>query len=514
MNNMANYEKDEKIYLEDNTCPNREERAGFAIKAYHGQATELLEDAKSGILEHQERQFEQSGGCMLNFYMTMRLGTIRDGVMIIHSPVGCTSLSMGYRETYRNVPQELGRPPVDFHWLTTNLSENDVVFGGAEKLKAAVYEAQRRYNPKSIFILTSCVSGVIGDDVEAVVNETQPNISAKIVPIHCEGHRSRVIQTTYDSLWHGVLKYLVREPEKKQEDLVNLASMFSYTWQDRLYIEKLLGKLGLRVNFIPEFATTEQFEQLGEAAVTAPLCSTFSEYLARGLKQEYDVPYFTYPSPMGFANTDEWLRKIAEHTGKEKIVEDVIEEERKLWGPELEVLKEKLAKVKGNGEKPTVIGAIGQGRVLTQNPFFKELGLDIPGTYCLDFDGFGVDDLETLINKIGDFEILVNTFQPAEQVNLCKSIDPDFYLTCPLKGGSYKRHKSVTRIHSTRGDPTPESQQVGYAGAVTFANLLYKSYINRAFNNMMLEKTGDLYKKWWYEQPDPLYYLKGEETSK
>ncbi len=509
---MSDFGKDEKVYLEDTTCPNREQRAGFAIKAYYGKATQLVEDAKEGRLEHQERRFEQSGGCMLNFYMTMRLSTVRDGVMIIHSPVGCTSLAIGYREVYRGVPSALGRPPIDFHWLNTNLSEDDVVFGGGEKLKATIYEAENRYSPKSIFILTSCVSGVIGDDVEAAVEEVQPEIKAKIVPIHCEGHRSRVIQTTYDAMWHGVLKYLVREPEKKQEDLVNLASMFSYTWQDRIYIEKLLGKMGLRVNFVPEFATTEQFEQLSEAAVTAPLCTTFSEYLARGLKQEYDVPYFTYPSPIGFANTDEWLRQIAEFTGKENIVEKVIEEEHKLWKPELLKLKEKLSNYKGDGNKPTAIGAIGQGRVLTQNPFFKELGLEIPGTYCLDFDGLAVEDMEMMIDRIGgDFDVLINTFQPAEQTNLCRSIDPDFYLTCPLKGGSYKRDKSVTRIHGVRGDPTPESQQVGYSGAVAFAHLLYKSMSNTAFPKLMLKKTQDFYKEWWFEQKNPLYYLK-EDT--
>ena len=124
------------------------------------------------------------------------------------------------------------------------------------------------------------------------------------------------------------MKYLTKKPEKKQNDLVNVASMLSYTWQDRLEIKRLLGKIGLRVNFVPEFASVEQFEQLSEAAVTAPLCPTYTDYLARGLKQEYGVPYFLYPSPMGIANTDEWLRR-SEATGKEKEVEALIEEEHK-----------------------------------------------------------------------------------------------------------------------------------------------------------------------------------------
>lgn len=440
--------------------------------------------------------------------MTQRIATIRDGVMIVHAPVGCSSLATGYRELYRQIPVELGRPAnLDFHWLTTNLTEKDVVFGGAEKLKTAIREAEARYAPKSIFILTSCASGVIGDDIEGAVNEVQPEIKARIVPIHCEGHRSRVIQTTYDALWHGILKYLVKKPEKKQEDLVNLPSMLSYTWQDRIYLTRLLEKMGLRVNFIPEFCTTEQLETLSEAAVTAPLCPTFSDYLARGLEQEFGVPYFTYPPPSGFAHTDEWLRIIAEYTGKQDIVEKVIAEERKSWDPELAVIREKFKNLKANGEKPTVLGAIGQGRLLAQNPLFHEIGLGIPATLCLDFDGLCVNDVEELIGEIGDFKVLVNTFQGAEQAHVGKSVKPDFYLTCPMKGGSYKRDSSITRIHALRGDPLPWSQQIGYAGAIAFANFMLQSLQNKAFPKTMVEKTPDLYKKWWYEQPNPLHYL-------
>lgn len=223
-------EINEVINLKENTCPNREDRAGFGIKAYYGNASQLVKDAKEGRLKHREWAFEQAGGCILNFFITIRISTIQDGVMIVHAPVGCSAVSTGYREVFRAVPVELGRPPhIDFHWLTTNLSQEDVIFGGGEKLKTAIREAENRYSPKSIFILTSCVSGVIGEDIEGAVASVQPEVKAKIVPINCEGHRSRVIQTAYDAMWHGILKYLVKKPEKKQEDLVNLPSMLSYT---------------------------------------------------------------------------------------------------------------------------------------------------------------------------------------------------------------------------------------------------------------------------------------------
>ncbi len=503
---------DPTINLENNTCPNREQRA-HGINVWYGQATQLIKEAKEGKLHACDRKFQQTSGCVLNFYLSVRLNTIRDAAIIFHAPVGCSSSALGYRELFRGIPVSLGRPAsYDLHWITTNIKENDVVYGAGNKLKAAIKEAEARYSPRAIFILTSCTSGIIGEDIEGAANELQPYIKAKIVPVHCEGVRSRLVQTGYDAFWHGVLKYLVRKPKKKQDDLVNVAAMLSYCWQDRLEITRLLGKIDLRPNFVPEFATVEQFEQLSEAAVTAPLCPSYTDYLSRGLEQEYGVPYFLYPSPMGIANTDEWLRRIAEFTGKENEVEVLIEEEHKKWLPKLEAVRNELLNFKDNGEKVNILGSLGQGRLLAQIPYFDEIGVSAPAALAQDFDNLILKDIENVVERVGDFKILVNTFQAAEQGHLTRLLDPDIALTCPFQGGAYKRNKGMTRVHSLRSDGLLWSVQSGYAGAIAYANFLLQSLKSRSFQNTMLAKTDDAYKPWWYKQSDPLFYLDKEEA--
>ena len=285
----------DRINLEAPTCPTREQRAN-GINAFNGKASELLSKARGGELRNCERDFQQNSGCLLNFYLTVRVATIRDSAMIIHAPVGCSAPAAIYREVFRRLYTAMNKAPdFDFHWLTTNLGERDVIYGAADKLRYAIEECERRYSPRAVFILTSCTSGVIGEDVEGVVSEVQPRVNARLVPIHCEGIRSKIIQTGYHAFWHGIMKYLVKKPEKKQVDMVNVASMLSYTWQDRVEITRLLGKIGLRPNFIPEFAKVEDFMNLSEAALTAPVCPTYTDYLSRGLEQEYGVPYLLYP---------------------------------------------------------------------------------------------------------------------------------------------------------------------------------------------------------------------------
>ncbi|MDR2459753.1 MAG: nitrogenase [Deltaproteobacteria bacterium] len=497
------------INLADNTCPTREQRAN-GINAFNGKASELVEKAKNGTLRNCERDFQQNSGCILNFYLTVRVATIRDAAMIIHAPVGCSAPAAIYREVFRRLYTAMNKPmDFDFHWLTTNIGEKDVIYGAADKLRFAIEEAERRYSPQAIFILTSCTSGIIGEDVEGVVNELAGKVKASLVPIHCEGIRSRIIQTGYDAFWHGILKYLVKPPTKRQDDMINVASMLSYTWQDRVEIARLLGKIGLRPNFIPEFAKVEDFETMSEAALTAPVCPTYTDYLSRGLEQEYKVPYFLYPSPIGIANTDEWLRTIGRMLHKEKEVEALILEERAHWVPKMDAIRRGFDKVKeANGGDFQVMGSLGQGRLVTQTPFFHELGVTTPVALCQDFDELLLEDVEHLLKRVGDFDIIVNTFQAAEVAHTARKYNPDMILSCPFQGSAYKREKGMTRIHALRGDGRKWSAQAGYAGAVACGSFLLQATHNMAFQNTMLAKTGDPYKEWWYQQPDPYFFHK------
>jgi nitrogenase molybdenum-iron protein alpha chain len=501
---------DDRINLEQATCPNREERA-HGINSYYGQASDLLKDARAGKLKQCDRKFQQSSGCTLNFYLTVRINTIRDATIIYHAPVGCSCASLGYRELFQHIPASLGAPlNYDLHWMTTSMNEKDMVYGATDKLKATIYEAVKRYDPKAIFILTSCASGIIGEDIEGTVRDVQPNIKATLVPVHCEGIRSKLVQTGYDAFWHAVLKYLVKPPKKKQADLVNVASMLSYTWQDRLEIKRLLGRMGLRVNYIPEFASVEQFEQLSEAAVTAPICPTYTDYISRGLQQEYGVPYFLYPSPMGFSNTDGWLREIAKYTGKEKEAEIVIAEEHAKWDPKLKQLREEFKKLKPKGEPLEILGALGQGRLLAQVPYFDELGIKSSAAICQDYDNLILEELEKVLEQVGDFKILVNTFQAAEQAHINRKVDPDMTLTCPFQGSAYKRLKGVTRTHALRGDANIWAQQSAYAGAIAYAAFLLQGFKSKSLQSTMMAKTEDGYKDWYYEQDNPLIFLDSE----
>lgn len=219
------------------------------------------------------------------------------------------------------------------------------------------------------------------------------------------------------------------------------------------------------------------------------------------------MPYFMYPSPMGFANTDGWLREIGKATGKEREAEKVIEEEHQKWGPKMKAIQEEFSKIKPNGEKVEVLGALGQGRLLAQVPYFDELGVKSSAAMAQDYDNLIIDELEKVVEQVGDFNILVNTFQAAEQAHINRRLDPDMTLTCPFQGSSYKRLKGITRVHSLRGDGNLWAQQSAYAGAVAYGSFLLQAFKSKTLQKTMKTKTKDGIRSWYYEQENPLYFL-------
>lgn len=311
----------------------------------------------------------------------------------------------------------------------------------------------------------------------------------------------------------------MRSDLPREKDLVNVTNMFSYTWMDKIELARLLGKLGLRVNFVPEFATVEELEKTGAAAVTAPVCPTFADYLMRGLKEHFGVPYFKEPIPFGIKNTDNWLRKIAEFTGKEKEVEELIKEEHTTWLPKVDKLREELEEarkrlvaqgLKKEGEKLTAVGAVGQGRVIGHAAFLEELGMEVVGACTIDYDALIADAFDSLVKEVGDFVILVSTFQAADYANLFARLKPDLALQAPFKGNVIATTKAMGPIHYLRGDNHPSRTQAGYTGAIAYGNMIVRCFKNTSLTKLIRRTVDEPYKEWWYDA-EPMHFVKDRE---
>ena len=108
---------------------------------------------------------------------------IADALHLIHGPIGCAAYTWDIRGALSSGP-ELHRLS-----FSTDLREKDVIFGGEKKLYAALTELIDTYKPKAAFVYSTCIVGIIGDDVAAVCRKLEKEKGIPVLPVHSEGFK-------------------------------------------------------------------------------------------------------------------------------------------------------------------------------------------------------------------------------------------------------------------------------------------------------------------------------------
>ena len=104
------------------------------------------------------------------------LYTLRDmnaDVIILHGPHGCCF------RTGRLLENDGVRV------VTTAMSENDFVFGAADKLEETIKKVEEMFSPKLVGVVGTCASMIIGEDLKEAVKNA--DINATVIPVESHG---------------------------------------------------------------------------------------------------------------------------------------------------------------------------------------------------------------------------------------------------------------------------------------------------------------------------------------
>jgi nitrogenase molybdenum-iron protein alpha chain len=467
--------------------PIREKRLKCSI-AYGGDARHVT---SCGCTDG-NRRFSQTTFCQ-QWLSLFTLFTIPDSVLIIHAPVGCAASMPSMSGFNRGGRILRGQPPRYPKWISTDLREAEVIHGGEEKLRRAIIEAERRYKPKLISVFTSCVSGIIADDVDAVAKELQEEIEARIIPVHCEGFKSRIWATGYDACFHALLKHIIKPPRETRGDLVNVINPVTMGRKDEIEVERLFSHLGLKANFAPAFASIEQIEMMSEAAASTSTCPTFSEYITKMLKAEYGIPYTQNTMPIGIEKTDQWLLEIAELTGRARQAEAFIEAEHERIKPQLERIRSML-------EGKTAFISAGQYKAVAFASLARDLGLEVIGLTAYHYDEVIQRDMQDLAEE-KNLKVHVANLQSFEQANLLKREKPDLFIGhLGCSGWALKLGIPTTAIFDYSVD------HIGYNGVLEYGNKVIRALQNPSFGKKLQEHARLPYKKQWFSE-NPFRYI-------
>lgn len=497
-------------YIREKAPPVREDRLK-ACNAYGGSCSSLVEQSPKGCLNGIKRWFSQTQGCQLNLSLAI-LNTIRDSVVIVHGPVGCGGANLAQAGINKNFQQLRDSGARGLLWINTNLGELEVINGGESRLREALLFAEKEFRPNAIIIVNSCVPAIIGDDVDGVVEQVQKEITAKIVPVHCEGFKTKIMASAYDAVYHGILRNLV-EPEISEErdeqnelvilqekyrinHTVNVLNVSSMSRIDEYELVRLLQALDLNLNILPCYAHPNDFKKTTEAALNVSICATHDDYFVEHLKEKYNIPFILRTIPIGVKYTNRWILDIAKFFGFEERAQRFIDQEVKNLEdallPYREIFKGKRVLVGG-----------GEIRVIANAELLQYLGLEVIGLRAYHYDQFG-DEMLGEQDAIQQIPFNVATGQPFELANLIHNLKPDLYVG----------HVGTNAWAAKQGIPViplfHQSQLfLGYSGVFEFARRLARILKNPSFNHNLGENVKLPYFDEWYGK-DAFSYIDEE----
>ncbi|HEX7623928.1 MAG TPA: bifunctional nitrogenase iron-molybdenum cofactor biosynthesis protein NifEN [Anaeromyxobacteraceae bacterium] len=232
---------------------------------------------------------------------------ITDAIHLVHGPIACAGNSWDNRGARSSGAQLYRRG------FTTEMLENDVIFGGEKKLHRAIVELAARYHgeAKAIFVYATCVTAMTGDDVGAVCRAAGAEVTIPVIPVNTPGF---VGDKNIGNRLAGeiLLEHVIgtAEPATTTPYDVNLIGEYNIAG-DLWGILPLFERLGIRLlSCISGDAKFEELRWAHRARLNVIICSKSLTNLARKMRKQYGIPYLE-ESFYGMTDTARALRDMA-----------------------------------------------------------------------------------------------------------------------------------------------------------------------------------------------------------
>jgi nitrogenase molybdenum-iron protein alpha chain len=148
-------------------------------------------------------------GCCYAGCKGVVLGPTRDIVNITHGPVGCGFYSWLTRRNQTDPDTTADGHNFINYCFTTDMQDEEIIFGGEKKLAQAIQEAYDIFNPKAIAVFSTCPVGLIGDDVHSVCRTMKEKLGINVFGFSCEGYKGVSQSAGHHIANNGIFTHVV-----------------------------------------------------------------------------------------------------------------------------------------------------------------------------------------------------------------------------------------------------------------------------------------------------------------
>ena len=436
------------------------------MKVTQSKINELL--SESGCEHNQQKQGEKKnksctqqaqpgaaqGGCAFDGAM-IALVPITDAAHLVHGPIACAGNSWGSRGSLSSGPMLYKTG------FTTDVGENDVIFGGEKKLYQAILEVNENYKPAAVFVYATCVTALIGDDIDAVCKVAAEKTGTPVIPVIAPGFiGSKNLGNRFGG--EALLEYVVgtAEPEYTTPYDINLIGEYNIAGE-MWGVLPLFEKLGIRVlSKITGDARYEEVRYAHRAKLNVMICSRALLNMARKMQERYGIPYIE-ESFYGIKDINRCLRTVAAKLGDA----DLQERTEKLIAEETAALDIALAPYRAKLKGKRVVLYTGGVKSWSIISAAKDLGIEVVATSTRKSTE---EDKAKIKNLLGNDGIMLEKGNASELLKLIEETNADMLIA----GGRNQYTALKARIPFLDINQERHHPYAGYVGMVEMAREL------------------------------------------
>jgi nitrogenase molybdenum-cofactor synthesis protein NifE len=386
---------------------------------------------------------------------------IADALHLVHGPIGCAVYTWDIRGALSSGP-ELHRLS-----FSTDLQEKDVIFGGEKKLLAALEELIERHSPKAAFVYSTCIVGIIGDDLEAICRQAEATYGIPVIPVKSEGFKGNKragYQAACDAMFRLIGTGDTSSISKHSLNILGDFNLAGEIWMIREYYERM----GIEVVAnITGDGRVADIERAHGAALNVVQCSGSTMQLANMMEEKFGTPSIRV-SYFGIEDMAEALYDIARFFKDPAIMDrtkKIVEEEVKKLAVALEPYRRAL------GGKKAAIYVGGSFKAFSLVKAFRLIDMQV--VMVGSQTGTREDYLE--LEAITDpGTIIVDDSNPLELTSFLKEKEVDIFV------GGVKERPIAYKLGIGFCDHNHERKEAlaGFEGMLNFAREVYSSVMS------------------------------------
>lgn len=390
---------------------------------------------------------------------------IVDALHIVHGPIGCAAYTWDIRGSLSSGP-ELHRLS-----FSTDLREKDVIYGGEKKLHAALCELIDDHAPKAAFVYSTCIVGLIGDDVEAVCRSVGKIKGIPVLPVHSEGFKGTK-KDGYAAACATMMKLVgTGDTAGITPHSINILGDFNLAGEIWI-IREYYRRMGVEVvATVTGDGRVDDIKRCHGAALNVVQCSGSMMHMARAMKEKYGTPFLRV-SYFGIEDMSRALYDVAEHfesTEMRAAAGELIREEVSEILPRLTAMRHDL-----EGKRVAVYTG-GAFKAFSLVRCLRMLGMK---TVVAGSQTGNKDDYNELAELCDPGTVLLDDTNPLELAKYIQEKDVDLFI------GGVKERPIAYKLGVAFCDHNHERKiaLAGFVGLLNFAKEVHASVMSPVWN--------------------------------